>query len=479
MPKPKKTYEAMPAVPAEVVERYQAVLSVLSGEMTVSDAARRLSLSRNHFQSQMHRGLAALIEGLMPRQTGRPPKPPREVELEQQNEMLRKENERLKERAEVVNRLLEATSEVVRGRVPLTGRAKKDRPAKKVTTANDSDDEGADQIARDRLFGAENLRACGIAPIVSSALVGVGASTVRRWKLRHRNGQPLVRKRGADRPRRPPPECVARVGELVRELHGVIGADSLRRTVPLVSRRQASAIKHETLSRMETERRQQAERIVITTCGVVRGFDAMHVATRGGVRYPLVAADAAVPFRTSILAVESYDGPSVASALERDFAEHGAPLVLRLDRARCHDVAEVHAVLRHHGVLVLHGPPHHPGFYGQLERQNREHRAWLDLEGLVDPGTLAALCERMKHALNTHWRRRSLDWKTAAEAWKERPLMHVDRTALRDEVCDRTARILFDNRHSTRMTQDLASRFAIETALTRRGFLQRQPGGWC
>lgn len=28
-----------------------------------------------------------------------------------------------------------------------------------------------------------------------------------------------------------------------------------------------------------------------------------------------------------------------------------------------------------YAVLVLHGPPHHPRFYGQLERQNREHRA--------------------------------------------------------------------------------------------------------
>src|SRR5262249_20196448 len=58
----------------------------------------------------------------------------------------------------------------------------------------------------------------------------------------------------------------------------------------------------------------------------------------------------------------------------------GAPLVCRLDRARQHHTAAVLAALRRHGVLILHGPPHCPRYYGPLERQNREHRQWLAMQ---------------------------------------------------------------------------------------------------
>ncbi len=100
---------------------------------------------------------------------------------------------------------------------------------------------------------------------------------------------------------------------------------------------------------------------MITTPGVLRGFDAMHLPTDQGARLALLAADTSVPYRTSAVPVDRYDGPSVAQVLERDFAEHGAPLVLRADRASCHTAPEVGEVLRRHGVLLLQGPPRYPG----------------------------------------------------------------------------------------------------------------------
>ena len=48
-------------------------------------------------------------------------------------------------------------------------------------------------------------------------------------------------------------------------------------------------------------------------------------------------------------------------------------LVVRMDRAKAHRAPRVTALLDAHKVLVLHGPPRYPRFYGQLERQNREH----------------------------------------------------------------------------------------------------------
>jgi len=58
----KKTpkYTPAPEVPSELQDRYQAVLEVLSGQTTVSEAARRLGMPRNHFQTIMHRGLEGM-----------------------------------------------------------------------------------------------------------------------------------------------------------------------------------------------------------------------------------------------------------------------------------------------------------------------------------------------------------------------------------------------------------------------------------
>jgi len=77
----KATYTPKPAVPADLEQRYKAVLGVLNGMTTVSEAARQLGLSRNRFQSLMHRGLAQMLEGLTPQPPGRPPIPEREAAL--------------------------------------------------------------------------------------------------------------------------------------------------------------------------------------------------------------------------------------------------------------------------------------------------------------------------------------------------------------------------------------------------------------
>jgi hypothetical protein len=262
----------------------------------------------------------------------------------------------------------------------------------------------------------------------------------------------------------------------VRSLKGLIGADALRRAVPGISRRQAAAVKAATLTEMERERVAAAKRVHVTVPGVLRGFDAMHTATSAGPRHVLLAGDAAVPFRTSALPVQHYDERAVVEALERDFALHGPPVVLRADRWRAHDAPRVLELLRASKVLLLHGPPRHPGYYGQLERQNREHRAWL--QDRLDVEDLHGTCDRMLAALNCEWPRRSLGWLTAEQAWTRRPPVNIDRDALREEVEDRAARIRRQAEGRAAVAA-MAERFAIEAALTKRGYLRREPGGWC
>ena len=138
----------------------------------------------------------------------------------------------------------------------------------------------------------------------------------------------------------------------------------------------------------------------------------------------------------------------------------------------------VRELLQTHGVLVLHGPPRCPRFYGQLERQNREHRAWAVELARLPLEEIQGRLEEMLLSVNEVWRRRTLHWKTASEVWAARPRLAVDRKELREEVSERTARIRAQLQHRGGPA-DLAERLAIEQALETRGFLHQQAGSWC
>ena len=273
---------------------------------------------------------------------------------------------------------------------------------------------------------------------------------------------PLFKRRGGTM-RAGPPDAEQRVRELVVELHGLVGADALSHSVLGVSRRRAAALKRETCVDLERERQERCARVVVTTAGVVRGFDAMYLPDG----FALVASDASVPYRTSIERVEAYDADHVAAVLDKDFRLHGAPLVIRKDRASCHTAEPVASVLREHRVLLLQGPAYYPQYYGQLERQNVEHRDWCEWEHAITQAEL----DRMKSALNESWLRRTLGWRSAAMHWAARPALDDDRDELHDEVQQRAELLRARN-----VNGDLAMRLAIEQALRERGYLHITPG---
>jgi hypothetical protein len=315
------------------------------------------------------------------------------------------------------------------------------------------------------------LMAKGLPRRLAAEALGVDASTLERWTRRQEQGRRLVLRRGPGHP--PLPGQVARAAKLVRDLKGLVGADAICHSVPGLSRRLAAAIKAETCTAMERERKQHLKRITITVAGVLRGFDAMEL----GGQHLFVAADGSVPYRTSWKLVPRYTGIMVAQFLGNDFSRHGAPLVLRMDRAKQHDTTLVKRVLARYQVMVLKGPAYRAAYYGQLERQNQEHRRWLarlDTGQAILPGTLRA----MMSALNGRWRRRELGFKTAADVWKARPQNPLSRVAFRKEVERRTAMIR--NRINLRGNPaDFPRRLAIEQTLLHHGLMVRKPGGWC
>jgi transposase InsO family protein len=458
---PSSNYTPTPEVPQELVPRLALILEVLSGAKSLAQAAREANLSRTHFQSLLNRSLGSMVQALTPQEPGRKPKAQELSELQQRLKKLERENSRLKKRVEATDELIMVAGELLHGqRRP----GQRTRRVRKESEPDDAEPEPRECI----LNRVDRMRRLGQPLARIAPLAGVDASTLRRWRCK-----PCPRRR-----RSAPAALAARAERLVRDLNGLIGAAALSHTVIGLSRRQAARIKVRTRTRLERERQASLTRIRVDRAGLIRGLDAMHLSTQGAKCYALICADAAIPYRTTAALSEHYDAALVASTIERDIATHGAPLILRADRARAHDSPLVRKILEEHQVLMLHGPPRYPCFYGQLERQNREHRAWLD--ALADPAgePMQALLERMIYCLNTLWPRRSLGWKTAAQAWNARPDILIDRQAFKKEVQDR-ARCLERHTDLRAKPADLVERLAIEQTLTNLGYLHRQVGGWC
>jgi transposase-like protein len=136
------TYTPAPQIDdPRVAERLEAVVRVMSGEKTVSDAARELQMPRNHFQTVLHRGQAGLLEGLTPKPAGRHPTPPKHRALLRENQQLRHQLEHTERRLAQTEKLLEAASEIMKEQV----RANPPRgmgPRKHRTRRAPPDDEG-------------------------------------------------------------------------------------------------------------------------------------------------------------------------------------------------------------------------------------------------------------------------------------------------------------------------------------------------
>jgi len=464
-----RSYTPSPALPPELMPRMAAIVQVLAGMKTVSQAARELGLSRNHFQSILHRALFTMIESLAAKPAGRRAKPALQSELERRMKQLERANARLQKRLEATNQLLEVAGDLLQGRRHSAGRQRRVRKCAPPSSAASGEDS---EEPHGRLLAAvERLHRLGVTMRRAAALCGYDASTFRRWR---------ARVAWPGRCAHQPAHGIAlRATQLVRDLHGLIGASALSHGIAGLTRRAAAAIKAQTLTALERERKAALDHVCLTQPGVMRGMDAMYFATPLGVRYALIGADACVPYRTIVRVAEHYDASLVAELLEEDIHRHGAPLVLRADRARAHQTPLVQALLARHQILLLHGPPRYPCFYGQLERQNREHRAWLAALSDLSAHPLQPLLEHMLSVLNTRWPRRSLHWKTASEVWNARaPISLATRCAFRAEVHNRTRQIACGLQRSSQPA-DLAERLAIEQTLEHMGYLRRQIGAKC
>jgi hypothetical protein len=463
-PPKKKSYVPAPEVDAELQDTWMTVLASYVGDMEVTEGAKRLGLSRNHFQTKMHKAMTAAVETLLPQPKGRPPKPARERELEAENERLRRELAKAREELESVERILGVATAFVKER----SRASRTKKEKSVSPSKPEEPDGE---ARAKLQTIEHLRAQGLKLKWAVAAVVSSPSSYGRWKQKCARGEALVKKRGPG-PKLVTPELHSRIEARVRETHGIIGAAPLAKQLGS-SRRDCAKVKAAMQTQLELERKQSTMRVEVLAPGILRGMDQKYV--HGRERLLLICADGQVPYRTTITAPEKYDGAAVLEVLKKDIAEHGAPLVYRMDRAASHRVPEVKSLLAEHKVLQLHGPARRPQYYGQTERQNREHEPWL-WWGWSRGEDLLPVCETMKRELN-QVPRRTLGWQSAQTRWENRPQVEGWREELWNEVQDRVARNW--RQHEGQANIEDVERLAIEGALKSRGLVRIEAGGWC
>lgn len=465
-PNEPSTYEARPEIPPALQRRFQMIKAVLAGQMTISEASRELGIARVNMQTLVHRAEAAIVSSLEPRSTGPAPKSPTEKALREQVKRLEKQNAKLEKEMQAADDMMAAAGEIIRhlrGLAPESSRTSSPRSKRSAKTTTDDDPEAAMKRALHCVL--DHLRTRSSIAMRTAQMLRIDPKTLRRWIARMASGKPLVGRRGGG-VQVASSEAEGRVRELVIALHGRSGAESLARSVVGISRRRAAAIKAEVLTEIERDRRAQCSHVQVLTIGAVRGFDQMYLADG----FALVSADAAIPYRTSLAYVGTYEALTCAEVLDEDFWREGPPLVLRLDRARCHTAEPVLSVLKRHRVLLLQGPPRYPQYYGQLERQNLEHRAWWSHE-LHPTQSPQQRLDLMKTAFNNLWLRPTLGWRNATQCWQARAPLDDDRDELRDDVERRAAAL-----RASSVPHDLAMRLAIEQALTQRGHLRVTPG---
>jgi transposase-like protein len=145
------TYTIQPQLSPEIAERYEAILQALSGATTVTAAAEKLGLSRVQTHTLLNRAAAGVLESLLPKKSGRRAMPERERKLQQEVERLRKENARLQDRVETIDRLMGVASGILRGQV----RTRAPKTRKKQEEGGGNEPEDPDGEARRKLESAE------------------------------------------------------------------------------------------------------------------------------------------------------------------------------------------------------------------------------------------------------------------------------------------------------------------------------------
>src|SRR5690349_9905169 len=135
MPKDRPaSYKRAPEPPSDPTlrRRYDAIMAVIGQTVTVTAAAESMDMSRNHFQTILHRVIEAMIDAMTPKPAGRPAKPEREAALEAELARVKAELATLQSHTAMMKRMMGALTSIVSGPEPSPrsrSRSKKTKPS--------------------------------------------------------------------------------------------------------------------------------------------------------------------------------------------------------------------------------------------------------------------------------------------------------------------------------------------------------------
>lgn len=166
------------------------------------------------------------------------------------------------------------------------------------------------------------------------------------------------------------------------------------------------------------------------------------------------------------------------AALGKLFAEHGPPIVLKIDNGSAFRSAAFKAFLKTHGVAPLYPPRRRPKYNGGIERANQTLKAGTSYQALrcgsLDQWS-AADGERARQIANQCTRPWGKDGPTPQEVWRRRAPMDDNQRRRFAAAVDRLRAALGPAPAGTHYVQSAHDRRALNKALQQTNLLILHP----
>ncbi|MCP3917311.1 MAG: transposase family protein, partial [bacterium] len=214
-------------------------------------------------------------------------------------------------------------------------------------------------MRRSAIECVQRIEERGLSQKDASGRIGVARTTVGSWMEREPNAPPTPRgrrPRHADRAQRS-----AVLGTLEQEGTG-IGIPELERLFPEIARRELEELRARRSYCLRRRGRSSMYALRWPVPGAVWAADFTNTPCQvdGEVRKLGLVRDLASYVQLLARPTVGERAAEVVLALDHLFAEHGAPLVIKMDNGPGYVAQKTRALCATHGVLILYSPPYTP-----------------------------------------------------------------------------------------------------------------------
>lgn len=458
-------------------KRAELIIKVRSGQMTATEAAAALGVSRKTYYEWEERALQGMLSALENGTPGRPRK-----EVDQEKEALKNQVKRL-EKDLAVHQTALKVRELLGPLFPQAAEEEREEvlPVRRKTASKKKQATKAlthmDKLKRQFLLPWRFVcRICGLA-----------YSTVMRWIGRRRRGASVIMAPG------PKKTATVDLGVLGEQIRGLSHrAKRTGGTGPLyakvkdkVSRREFQARVTQARRDADRQRRAELKRVEWNQAAVAWAIDDTRLGKddRSGRKlYLNTVFDPSPRYTFTSLIGYLASGRRIAAHLRRLFERHGPPLILKRDNAGNLNDEAVNRLLWEYLVIPLNSPTHFPLYNGGIERAQRDIKRVL-YQRLGDlPTSMGRVVDHTEEAIYVlnHKQRKVLSGATPCERLHDPGKIIFtpqDRRAILGDMADIAQAIHRRLDDKTERGRATAQRLAIETWLKKEGLITVTQGG--